>query len=235
VLADLVTTLTAEPASPTVGASVVVRVTVADKPGTGGATGVITTITLPAGLTFVRAEADRGPGCSLSRGARIVCDLDWVSPDAPATGHILVGATVNAAGTHHITAATSENAGDQNPADNEGSLDLVVAGAFTPPAAVAPRAASRPTISGRAVLGAVLRASAGVWRPANPGLLRYRWQRLVRLGRGLTWRDVPGRTQRTIRLTRADVGKRLRVIVTATNEAGTGTAASRPTAPVRWR
>jgi hypothetical protein len=142
---------------------------------------------------------------------------------------------VNAAGTHHVTAATTENAGDQNPADNETSLDLVVAGAFTPPAAVAPRATSRPTISGRPIVGAVLRASPGVWQPANPGVLRYRWQRLVRLGRGLQWRDVPGRTQRAIRLTRVDIGRRLRVIVNATNEAGTGTAASRPTAPVRRR
>ena len=76
----------------------------------------------------------------------------------------------------------------------------------------------------------VLTATGGTW--TGPGTITKAifWQRCNTAGEGCA--TVVGATGATYRLTVADVGTRLRVIETASNEGGTAQAASTPTAVV---
>jgi hypothetical protein len=86
-----------------------------------------------------------------------------------------------------------------------------------------PRATSPPTVEGTAREGQTLRASNGVWAN-SPTRFTYQWQRCDSAGRFCT--NVAGATQSTFRLTQTDVGRRLRVLVTASNADGAATATS---------
>lgn len=102
-----------------------------------------------------------------------------------------------------------------------------VAVAVTDPSAVkpAPVATARPTVAGRALVGDRLTATPGVWDV--PGLdHRFQWLR--------DGAPIPGATERSHRLTVADHGRRISVLVTAA-KAGhlEGRVTSEPTAKVR--
>jgi hypothetical protein len=88
-----------------------------------------------------------------------------------------------------------------------------------PPVSTAP-----PAISGSAQEGRTLTATNGSWANA-PVSYALRWQR----GDGTTWTDVPGAVSGAYTAVAADVGLRLRVVVTAANSGGSGVAASAPT------
>jgi hypothetical protein len=94
----------------------------------------------------------------------------------------------------------------------------------------APRKLRLPTISGVTVLGRTLAAHRGTWA-RRPTRFRYSWQRCN--GRGRKCRGVAGAHRRTYHLGTKDVGSRLRVVVTASNRAGSASAASKPTRTVR--
>jgi hypothetical protein len=96
-------------------------------------------------------------------------------------------------------------------------------------AATAPSNTSLPSISGTPRDGSVLRASTGAWT-GSPTSYAYTWQRCDRAGGGCS--AVAGATSRRYTVVTADVGNRLRVVVTATNAAGSGSASSRATAVV---
>jgi hypothetical protein len=85
---------------------------------------------------------------------------------------------------------------------------------------------SRPSIRGRMRTGVRLHARTGAWTGTPRLRYRYRWQRCV---------TVSGATRATYRLGRRDVARRLRVLVTASNAAGSVTRASRSRGPVRRR
>jgi hypothetical protein len=97
-----------------------------------------------------------------------------------------------------------------------------------PPSPLAPSNTKAPAISGTPVQGAILKTTTGTWSGPSP-TYTYRWQRC--LGSRCTF--VSGATARTYRITSADVSRRLRALVTATNPAGSATKASALTAPVR--
>jgi hypothetical protein len=65
---------------------------------------------------------------------------------------------------------------------------------------------TRPTVSGKAVVGKRLRAVLGSWSPA-PTAYAYRWLR--------NGKPIRKATQSTYRLTRKDRGKKISVRVTA--------------------
>jgi hypothetical protein len=92
--------------------------------------------------------------------------------------------------------------------------------------AAAPASTSLPSISGAAREGSVLTASHGTWTN-SPTSFVYAWQRCDTTGPGCN--SISGATSRRYTVTSADIGHRLRVLVTATNASGSGTAASRPT------
>ncbi|HEY6760235.1 MAG TPA: hypothetical protein VI318_12130, partial [Baekduia sp.] len=82
-----------------------------------------------------------------------------------------------------------------------------------------------PSIAGTAKRTFTLTASPGSWTPAG-ATFTYQWQR----DSGSGFADVSGATSPTYTLVAADVGATLRVVVTATNVDGTGTATSAQTA-----
>jgi hypothetical protein len=114
--------------------------------------------------------------------------------------------------------------------------DITKNGASFPTAPVAPKPVlvaqntAVPTIQGTAMEDEVLRATGGTW--TGPGTITkvIFWQRCNLGGEGCTTIDGPPAP--TYRLTSADVGFRMRVIETATNEGGVAQAVSATTAAV---
>jgi hypothetical protein len=86
-----------------------------------------------------------------------------------------------------------------------------------------------PRITGTPRLGQVLTAQNGTWQN-SPTSFRYQWQRCGTGGGGCV--NLPGATDRTYTLVSADVGRTMRVRVTAVNADGAASARSAPTAVV---
>ncbi len=83
---------------------------------------------------------------------------------------------------------------------------------------------SVPTITGTAKDGSTLTASSGAWTGVAPITYAYQWERCNSSGANCA--AISGATASTYKLTSADVGSTIVVAVTATNSAGTGSAAS---------
>src|SRR5213592_4140896 len=96
------------------------------------------------------------------------------------------------------------------------SATALSVGAATGP----PHATARPSISGTPVVGKVLTAHNGVWTGTAPITFKYQWTRCSGTGTACTAIDEAAQSQSYI-LTSDDLGHRLRVVVTATNSAGT--------------
>jgi hypothetical protein len=105
---------------------------------------------------------------------------------------------------------------------------LLVAGTAATTASV-PSNTSLPAIAGSARDGSVLTASKGRWS-GSPTSFAYQWQRCDTLGGGCV--PIAGANSFRYTVGSGDVGRRLRVVVTATNADGSGSAASRPTGVV---
>jgi len=84
-----------------------------------------------------------------------------------------------------------------------------------------------PTISGTARAGKKLTAKPGTWTGLTPITFAYQWERCKE---GCA--AIEGARESSYEAKNADVGSTLRVLVTATNRAGAGTATSAQTAPV---
>jgi hypothetical protein len=116
-----------------------------------------------------------------------------------------------------------------------GTIALVVvlglaAGAGASGAATPPSNTSPPTISGTAQKGQTLHAEPGSWNGSKPMSFAYRWQRCNKNGAGCS--NIAGATRHDYTLGSADVGNTVRVVVTASNSAGSASAASSPTAVI---
>jgi hypothetical protein len=98
-------------------------------------------------------------------------------------------------------------------------------------APVAPQNTSLPSISGAARDGSALGAFRGGWAN-NPTSFSYQWQRCDDQGGGCQ-PIANGGTGSHYTVTGGDVGHRIKVVVTATNKAGAGTATSRATDSVK--
>jgi len=92
--------------------------------------------------------------------------------------------------------------------------------------AAAPQTTSPPTLEGGPYRqGTTIRAGNGLWAN-NPTSFSYRWQRCDAAGIGCG--NIGGATANTYRLAQADVGRTVRVLVTARNADGASTANSKP-------
>jgi hypothetical protein len=89
---------------------------------------------------------------------------------------------------------------------------------------------SPPTISGTAMQGQTLTANRGSWSH-KPTSYAYQWQRCDASGGSCV--SLAGATATTYTLTGGDVGSTMRVVVTASNKSGSGTANSAVTAVVQ--
>jgi hypothetical protein len=96
--------------------------------------------------------------------------------------------------------------------------------------AVAPQSTAPPSISGNAREGDVLTANPGSWEGTQPMSFAYQWQRCD--ANGGNCGSIGGATARTYAATAADVGRSLRVAVTARNDGGARAATSAPTSPI---
>jgi hypothetical protein len=90
-----------------------------------------------------------------------------------------------------------------------------------------PSSTSPPTISGQPRQGQTLTASSGSWSGTTPMSFAYQWLRCDTDGANCA--SIVGATGQMYAVASADVGRRLRVEVTATNVDGSATAVSAPT------
>ena len=95
----------------------------------------------------------------------------------------------------------------------------------------APSNTSPPTISGTAEQGQTLKANPGSWSGSTPIDYSYQWRRCGTGGGNC--RNISKATDNIYTLTSADIGHRLRVLVTAVNSDGASTAQSKATDVVR--
>jgi hypothetical protein len=93
----------------------------------------------------------------------------------------------------------------------------------------APVNTALPAISGSAVVGQTLTASTGTWSGA-PTSYMYQWRRCDSAGANCA--NISGATANSYALQSADAGATLRVVVTATNTAGSTSATSAQTSVV---
>ena len=93
----------------------------------------------------------------------------------------------------------------------------------------APAATSAPTISGQPQSDQTLSAATGSWS-GSPTAYAYQWQRCDSAGSSCA--NLAGATGASYVLGSGDVGSTARVVVTASNSAGSGSASSAPTGVV---
>ncbi len=162
----------------------------------------------PSGFAYQWQRCDNaGANCSNIAGA-IGSTYTLVSGDVGKTLRVVVTAT---------------NAGGSTPATS--SATAVVQAVPTPPANTA-----LPAISGTATEGQVLSGSNGSWT-GSPSGFAYQWHSCD--GAGANCAAIGGATNSTYTLVGGDVGKTIRVVVTATNAAGSTPAVSNQTAVVQ--
>jgi hypothetical protein len=87
----------------------------------------------------------------------------------------------------------------------------------------------RPALAGSAVIGGTLRVTNGSWSP-TPTSYGHQWQRCDSDGTGCL--NIAGATGQTYGVRLADVGHRLRALVTARTSSGNTTVASAPSSVV---
>lgn len=95
---------------------------------------------------------------------------------------------------------------------------------------VAPTSEKSPSVVGLPRDGELLAARDGEWKGTDPLTYTYRWQRCD--ANGAACADIPNATAKTYRAVTADAGRRLKVVVTASNTSGSATAASEATVAV---
>ncbi|MBD0348782.1 MAG: hypothetical protein ICV59_06490 [Thermoleophilia bacterium] len=120
-------------------------------------------------------------------------------------------------------------AGNVGGASN--SSAVTIAGASPPPpppGSSAPALVSAPAIKGSTRVGGRLLASSGSWSGDARITYAYRWARC----RASVCSYISRARAATYRVTPADRGRKLRVVVTATNANGSSSALSRPSATV---
>jgi hypothetical protein len=111
----------------------------------------------------------------------------------------------------------------------EGLLDEASFGTGAPGdvTAVAPTNTALPAIGGTPAVGSPLGASTGSWDGTQPISYGYQWQRCNAAGAQCA--NLSGATQSTYTPVKADEGRRLQVVVTATNAVGARKATSTAT------
>ena len=140
------------------------------------------------------------------------CTMNSCQPISGANGATYLVASADVAYRLGVLVTASNSAGSMTAeSDSTGIVSPA------PPANVMP-----PTVMGDPYLGVELTVDEGQWSGTQPFAFAYRWQQC---GPGACF-DIEGETGSTHTVTRDDLGSNLVVIVTATNGAGSATAAS---------
>lgn len=109
---------------------------------------------------------------------------------------------------------------------------LLLPGAGSARAQVAPANVGEPAVTGTTVQGETLKTSNGTWTGTAPITFQYRWLRCDTSGggpNGINCTTISGETRDTYVLARADVGHRIRSRVIASNKDGSASANSNAT------
>jgi acid phosphatase type 7 len=175
------------------------------------------------GLTFENAPP---PGSDVIASTGPAGANRWVELDATALagplldagGDLSVALTADAASTTHTVASR----------EADPSLAPVLMVETNTP--VAPTKVRAPAISGEAQSGQTLSADSGEWTGTVPITYIFEWARCS--ADNTVCKRVAGATSTTYQLGPADVGSRLRVLVTARNSAGATLLSSRGTSVV---
>src|SRR6185436_7786258 len=109
-----------------------------------------------------------------------------------------------------LVLVTASN-GDGSQTANSKTTDVI-----TP--AIAPKSATAPSITGKAVVGAQLVADVGTYSGGAVTRYLFQWRRCDSTGGNCT--DIPNATKQTYTIASADQGKTLRISVTARNDYG---------------
>jgi Ca2+-binding RTX toxin-like protein len=133
----------------------------------------------------------------------------------------------------------SRDTNAESPDCGEGTADIVETDSDDTPLASCeteserafdpPVNASAPMVSGTPDVGQTLTGSDGTWTGFEPIEFAYQWQN----GDGTTWTDIAGANASTYVVRVADSGKRLRLVVTASNEDASASESSVATAVVQ--
>ena len=156
---------------------------------------------------WLRCEDGSVPSCAAIAGA---------TGDAYTTGAADVGKRIRA------RVHASNTAGDASALSEP--TDPVAAKPVAPANTVA------PSITGTPAVGSELTSLMGSWTGTAPITITRRWQRCT--SGGLSCADIPGAVGEKYTPTLADVLAQLRVVVTASNVAGTASAPSALVGPV---
>jgi hypothetical protein len=126
------------------------------------------------------------------------------------------------AGSHTFTVQATDSAGN-----------ISAPARYTWTVGSAPVNSVRPTVSGSAVQGRTLTASAGTWSGIPAPSFSYQWERCNQTGQACNAISGAAGAGSVYVVQSGDVGQTLVVVVTATNSAGAPTAQSLPTAVVQ--
>jgi hypothetical protein len=136
-------------------------------------------------------------------------------PGATAQSYIVQTAD---AGSRIVLAVTAKNVAGTATAVSP-PTDVITVSTTTPPAtSTRPNNTQAPSFRGTLVQGQKLSASNGSWSGTTPMTFSFQWQRCS--ATGTTCTAIPLATGSTYTLVAADVGKRIRLSVTASNVAG---------------
>jgi Gametolysin peptidase M11 len=204
-----------------------------------GATVDVTFGTGPPALADTTPPGAPGnPSASLLAGPRVLLSWTAASDNAGVTGYrvyrggVEIGTSTGLSFTDGAPPAGTTISYSVRARDAAGNLGPPATVTVTTPGSSstqAPVSVAPPVISGTPREGERLTASPGSWSGAAPLSLTYRWLRCDRQNRCVA---IAGAAGSSYKVTRADVGRRLRVRVTATNARGSATALSKSSAKV---
>lgn len=218
-----------------VGSTLKVEVTASNAAGSATSTSTATApvaAAVPVNVTApaVSGSADERQTLSVDDGswsgtAPLTYGVQWRRCAADGTCVDIVGATAHSyalaradVGSTVVAVVTASNSGGSSSASS------APAG---PVAAAAPTVVSAPVVTGTAVDGRSLSATAGTWDGAGVEYA-YRWNRCD----GSVCAPVDGVTESTLTLGAGDVGKTFTATVTASNAGGSADSTSAPVGPV---
>jgi hypothetical protein len=130
----------------------------------------------------------------------------------------------------HDCGEINHSTGGQECHDVEKNGTSALTAVVAPKPVTIQTATAPPTLAGLAMEEEVLRATGGTWTGPGTATKAFFWQRCNSIGEACA--TILGAAGATYKLTSEDVGQRLRVIETATNEGGTAQAVSATTAVV---